>query len=81
MAHSKPTVPEFEEILQPLAASLAETQSKLLALVDKLAPVQKYDQSADAKQVASEIASYHEQVSRILSGDMNALRNKWNLKQ
>lgn len=81
MAQSRPTVPEFEEILQPLAASLEETRSKLLALIDKLAPFQKYDQSADAKQVASEIASYHEQVSRILNGDMEALRDKWNVKQ
>ncbi len=48
-------------------------------LADKLAPFQKYDESADVKTVASEIASYHEQVSCILNGEMEAVRDKWNL--
>jgi len=79
MRNSKPTVPELEEILRPLQTALAEANAKLGGLADKLAPFQKYDESADVRIVASEIGSYHEQVSRVLNGDMEVVRDKWNL--
>jgi hypothetical protein len=76
MLPSKSTLPELEEILVPLQATLTEIEAKLRGLRDNLAPFQKYNESADVKLVSDEIASYSANLARILNGDMAFLRDR-----
>ena len=54
--------------------SYAETHAKLRDLVDKLAPFQKYDDSALVKNVAGTIACYQRELSHILDSDVEFFR-------